>query len=85
MLVRRRLKLSKAQSSIGRWTDVLAPRPTGELCPALPADIADALVAWVQTLPEPRPSLEEAVALALRDWLTGQGFLPFHDAPEDAH
>ena len=53
--------------------------------PTLPPDIADALAAWVQTLPEPRPSLEKAVALALRDWLTGQGLLPFHDAPEDAH
>ncbi len=47
--------------------------------------IADALDAWIAAQPEPRPSRPEAIRTALKDWLTGLGFLKHRDDPEGAN
>lgn len=49
-----------------------------------PEDVA-ALDAWIAAQPEPRPSRPEAIRLALKDWLTGLGYLPAGDDPEMAN
>jgi len=40
------------------------------------------LDAWIAAQPEPRPSRPEAIRLALKDWLTGLGYLPARDDPD---
>ncbi len=42
----------------------------------IPPEQLDALDAWLAAQPEPRPSRPEAIRLALKDWLTGLGYLP---------
>ncbi|MGC5777320.1 hypothetical protein [Methylobacterium sp. NFXW15] len=42
----------------------------------LPAPVADGLRAWIADQPEPRPSLQEAMARGLSEWLTAKGYLP---------
>jgi len=37
--------------------------------------VLDAMDAWIAAQPEPRPSRPEAIRLALKDWLTGLGYL----------
>ena len=46
-----------------------------------PADF-DVLDAYIAAQPDPKPSRPEAIRLALRDWLTGLGYLPHRDDPE---
>lgn len=46
-----------------------------------PEDVS-ALDRWIGDQPEPKPGRPEAVRLALRDWLTGLGYLPVRDDPE---
>ena len=50
----------------------------------LPPDVS-ALDAFIADQPEPKPSRPEAMRLALRDWLTGLGYLPARDDPEMAN
>ena len=38
--------------------------------------VLNAMDAWIAAQPEPRPSRPEAIRLALKDWLTGLGYLP---------
>ena len=51
----------------------------------LPADLMRARNAWIAEQPEPRPERLEAVALALRDWLTGLGMLQAGERHEGLH
>jgi len=44
--------------------------------------LLNALDTWIAAQPEPRPTRPEAVRLALKDWLTHQGLLPFMEDPE---
>ncbi|MGI3900096.1 MAG: hypothetical protein ACRYGP_23585 [Janthinobacterium lividum] len=46
-----------------------------------PEDVS-ALDRWIDDQPEPKLGRPEAVRLALRDWLTGLGYLPTLDDPE---
>lgn len=50
----------------------------------MPSDVAglDALIA---AQPDPKPTRPEAIRLALRDWLTGLGYLPRREDPEGAN
>jgi hypothetical protein len=40
-----------------------------------PPEVLIAVDRWIAAQPEPRPSRSEAIRLALKDWLTGQGLL----------
>lgn len=50
----------------------------------MPPDVS-ALDAYIAAQPDPQPSRPEAIRLALRDWLTGLGYLPVRDDPEMAN
>lgn len=41
----------------------------------MPPDVSG-LDAYIAAHPDPKPSRPEAIRLALRDWLTGLGYLP---------
>ena len=47
----------------------------------MPPDVA-ALDAWITAQPDPKPSRPEAIRTALRDWLTGLGFIKHREDPE---
>jgi len=53
---------------------------TEQVCSRFDRRSLDALDAWIAAQPEPRPSRPEAIRLALKDWLTGIGYLK---APAD--
>lgn len=42
----------------------------------LPVPVVEGLKAWVADQPEPRPSLSEAAARGLSEWLSAKGYLP---------
>jgi hypothetical protein len=44
-----------------------------------------AIDAWIANQNEPKPTRAEAVRVGLRDWLTGLGLLPAHDAPDGSN
>lgn len=48
----------------------------------LPADLSRALDLWAAAQRSPQPDREDAILLALRDWLTGLGLVP---AGSDVH
>jgi hypothetical protein len=48
----------------------------------MPAAIADALNAWIGSRPAPKPSLSEAIRIALKDWLIGLGLMSQYDDVE---
>lgn len=55
------------------------PAPTGQMPVTsirLPPDVLEGMAAWVAAQPEPKPSRSSAINQALRDWLTGLGYLP---------
>jgi hypothetical protein len=47
--------------------------------------ILRALDAWIAEQPDPKPTHEEAILLALRDWLIALGKLPFDEVHEGLH
>ena len=49
-----------------------------------PLDLA-ALDRFIATQPKPQSTRPEAIRLALRDWLTGLGFIKHRDDPEGAN
>ncbi|MGI4764277.1 MAG: hypothetical protein ACRYGP_04310 [Janthinobacterium lividum] len=51
----------------------------------MPQDLSKGIDAWVAAQPDPKPSRPDAIRLALRDWLTGLGYLPHRDDPEMAN
>ena len=51
----------------------------------IPPEQVAPLDAWIADQPEPRPGRPEAIRLALRDWLTGLGYLPRREDPEGAN
>ena len=51
----------------------------------LPDDLREAVDRYVADQPDPKPSRSEAIRYALRDWLTGLGYLPHRDDPEMAN
>lgn len=42
----------------------------------MPQDLSKGIDAFIAAQPDPKPSRPEAIRLALRDWLSGQGYLP---------
>ena len=46
------------------------------------APLLKALDAYAENQPEPKPSRQEIIRLALVDWLTGLGLLKHRDDPE---
>lgn len=46
-------------------------------------ELERALDRWIEALPEPRPSRAEALVMALRDFLMGQGVIPYDEEPEE--
>ena len=51
----------------------------------LSPELTEAVKAWIADQPDPKPSRSVAVRLALRDWLTGLGYLLHRDDPEMAN
>jgi hypothetical protein len=48
----------------------------------MPAGITDALNGWIASQPAPKPSLSEAIRIALKDWLIGLGLMSQYDDVE---
>lgn len=48
----------------------------------IPEELERALDRWIETMPEPRPDRPEALLWALRDFLMGQGVIPYDEEPE---
>jgi len=64
------------------------PAPTGQTPVTsirLAPDVSDGLARWTVDQVEPRPSRSTTINQALRDWLTGLGYLPDRDDPEMAN
>ncbi len=49
-----------------------------------PAELAP-LDAWIADQPDPKPSRQEVLRLAFREWMTSLGRLPHRDDPEMAN
>jgi hypothetical protein len=45
----------------------------------LPPILIDALNAWIRCQPEPKPTREQAIEIAVADWLVGIGALPLDE------
>ena len=64
------------------------PTPTGQTPVTsirLAPDVLEGMGAWVASQPAPQPSRSAAINQALRDWLTGLGYLPHREDPEGAN
>jgi hypothetical protein len=48
----------------------------------MPSGITDALNRWIASQPVPKPSLSEAIRIALKDWLIGLGLMSQYDDVE---
>ena len=59
--------------------------PAASITLDLPANLVRALDAWITEQPEPHLERAQAVALALRDWLTGLGMLQAGERHEGLH
>ena len=59
--------------------------PAASITVDLTADLVRALDAWIAEQPKPRPDRPDAIAFALRDWLTGLGMLPAGERHEGLH
>ena len=59
--------------------------PAASVTVDLTADLVRALDAWIAEQPKPRPDRPDAIAFALRDWLTGLGMLFAGERHEGLH
>jgi hypothetical protein len=48
----------------------------------LPPVLIDALHEWIRCQPEPRPTREQTIEMAVADWLVGIGALPLEAVAE---
>jgi hypothetical protein len=48
----------------------------------LPPILIDALDAWIRCQPEPKPTREQAIQMAVADWLVGIGALPLEEVAD---
>jgi hypothetical protein len=49
----------------------------------VPEELERALDRWIETLPELRPDWPEALLWAIRDFLMGQGVIPYDEDDEE--
>ena len=48
----------------------------------MPQDVSKGIDAYIAAQPDPKPSRPDAIRLALREWLTGLGYLPTGESAE---